>query len=90
MLNSEEKINQIDQIEDYTVTHVGDGKFKVNLENGVIKDAGDILCGMIRYTYFEDYCLPEIGWNTTRKQLYRDYLPKLQKAMMNGEIDLTK
>ena len=34
---------------------------------------------MVRYTYFEDYALPEIGWEVTRKQLMQDYLPKMLK-----------
>lgn len=44
-----------------------------------VKEAGSNLCGMIRYTYFEDYALPEIGWEVTRKQLMQDYLPKMLK-----------
>ena len=53
---------------DYLVTHLGEGKFQVKMENNEIKEAGINLCGMIRYTYFEDYSLPEIGWKVTRKQ----------------------
>ena len=32
---------------------------------------------MIRYTYFEDYTLPEVGWN--------DYTPKMQKDVLDGK-----
>jgi len=73
-------------MENYTVVHIGKGKFQVKLENGEIKSAGHVLCGMIRYTYFEDYDLPEIGWSVTRTQLYEDYIPKLQKDLGEGKI----
>jgi hypothetical protein len=46
--------------------------------------------GMIRYTYFEDYELPPIGWNITRDQLIKDYFPKLMKDVQEGKIDLNK
>ena len=52
------------------------------MENGKTKEAGSNLCGMIRYTYFKDYTLPAIGWTITRKQLYEDYLPKIQKNLL--------
>jgi len=74
------------EIEDYLVTHLGNGNFQVKMENNEIKDAGENLCGMIRYTYFEDYSLPEIGWNITGKQLNKDYIPKVQKDVLNGKI----
>jgi hypothetical protein len=70
-------------IEDYLAIHIGEGKFLVKLENGETKEAGSNLRGMIRYTYFEDYTLPTIGWSVTRKQLYEDYLPKIQKDLIN-------
>lgn len=65
----------------YLITHTGEGKFQVELESGEIKDAGEDLRGLIRFVYFEDYTLPEIGWQVTRKQLMRDYLPKIGKFM---------
>lgn len=74
------------EIENYRVTHLGEGKFQVIMENGEMKEAGSNLCGMIRYTYFEDYTLPEIGWQVTRKRLYDDYLPKVQQDVLNGKI----
>ena len=46
-------------MDNYTVIHVGDGKFVVELDDGVRKEAGKNLCGIIRYTYFEDYSLPK-------------------------------
>jgi len=72
----------IDGIEDYLVVHIGEGKFLVKLGNGETTIAGKNLCGMIRYTYFEDYELPVIGWSVTRIQLYKDYLPKIQKDIL--------
>jgi hypothetical protein len=68
------------------VTHIGEGKFQVKLESGEIKEAGPNLCGLIRYTYFEDYTLPEIGWKVTRKQLMEDYLPKIQQDVLSGKF----
>jgi hypothetical protein len=69
--------------EDYLLTHIGEGKFHVKMENNEIKDAGSLLRGIIRYTYFEDYNLPKIGWQVTRKQLMKDYLPKMQQDFLN-------
>jgi len=45
---------------------------------------------MIRYTYFEDYTLPEIGWKVTRKQLYDNYLPKMQQDVLSGKLKPNK
>ena len=73
-------------MEDYLVTHLGEGKFQVKMENNEIKYAGSSLCGMIRYTYFEDYTLPEFGWQVTRKQLMEDYLPKMQQDVLSGKL----
>ena len=77
-------------MEDYLVKHIGDGKFEVKLGNGEIKEAGSNLCGMIRYTYFEDYSLPEIGWQTTRIKLMEDYLPKMTQDMLSGKLKLNQ
>jgi hypothetical protein len=70
------------EIDDYLLTHLGEGKFQIKVENDEVKEAGSSLCGMIRYTYFEDYSLPEIGWEVTRKQLMEDYLPKMQQDFL--------
>ena len=69
--------------EDYLVTHLGEGKFQVKMKNNEIKEAGSLLRGIIRYTYFEDYSLPKIGWKVTRSQLMKDYLPKMQKDFLS-------
>ena len=74
------------EIEDYLVVHLGEGKFQVKMENDELKEAGSNLSGMIRYTYFEDYALPEIGWQVTRKQLMKDYFPKIQQDVLCGKI----
>lgn len=71
---------------DYLITHLGDGKFEVKMEEDRIKEAGPNLCGMIRYTYFEDYTLPEIGWKVSRIQLMKDYLPKMQQDVLSGKL----
>ena len=70
------------EIDDYLLTHLGEGKFQIKLENDEVKEAGSNLCGMIRYTYFEDYTLPEIGWEVSRKQLMKDYLSKMQQDFL--------
>lgn len=75
---------------EYTATHIGEGKFEVKMSNGDIKNSGPNMEGMIRYTYFEDYELPPIGWNITRDQLIKDYFPKLMKDVQEGKIDLNK
>ena len=69
--------------EDYLVTHLGEGKFQVKMKNNEIKEAGSLLRGIIRYTYFEDYSLPKIGWKVTRSQLMKDYLPKMHQDFLN-------
>lgn len=69
--------------EDYLVIHLGEGKFQVKMKNNEIKEAGSLLRGIIRYTYFEDYSLPKIGWKVTRSQLMKDYLPKMQQDFLN-------
>lgn len=46
----------------YIVKHIGEGKFSVIMnDTQEVKEAGPNLCGMIRYTYFEDYSLPPIS-----------------------------
>lgn len=75
---------------DYLITHIGGGEFKIEMGNGEIKKPGKSLCGMIRYTYFEDYTLPEIGWQVTRKQLMEDYLPKMQQDVLSGKLKPNK
>jgi len=71
----------------YTVKHIGKGRFEVKLhETNEIKNAGSSLCGMIRYTYFEDYTLPPIGWEVTQKKLMEDYHPKVFKDISDGKI----
>lgn len=73
---------------EYTATHIGEGKFEVKMSNGDIKNSGPNMEGMIRYTYFEDYELPPIGWNISRDQLIKDYFPKLMKDVQEGKINV--
>lgn len=73
-------------MEQEVITHLGEGKFQIKMENDEIKGVGPGLCGIIRYTYFEDYTLPEIGWQITRKQLMIDYIPKMQQDVLNGKL----
>ncbi len=74
---------------DYEVKHIGDGKFEVTI-NGDVKEAGPNLCGMIRYTYFEDFSYPPIGWSTNRLKLLEDYNKKVIPDIMSGKIKLGK
>jgi len=66
--------------------HVGEGKFIAEMEDGTFKDLGPNAIGMIRYTYFEDYQLPQVGWEVTRGKLLEDYQPKVMKDIMEGKI----
>ncbi len=50
-----------------------------------IKQAGPSLCGMIRFTYFEDYSLPEVGWQITRVKLMEDYQDGHQNMKMHQQ-----
>jgi hypothetical protein len=70
------------EMDDYLLTHIGEGKFQIKMENDEIKEVGSSLSGIIRYTYFEDYTLPEIGWQVSRKQLMKNYLPKMQQDFL--------
>jgi hypothetical protein len=74
----------------YKVKHIGDGIFEATLDNGEVKEVGSNLIGMIRYTYFEDFSLPPIGWEVTQKKLMEDYQPKVMKDIMDGKIQYGK
>jgi len=70
----------------YTLKHKGEGKFNVIMEDGSIKEAGPNLCGMIRYTYFEDFTIPPLDWEVTYRRLLEDYQPKVFKDIQEGKI----
>jgi hypothetical protein len=74
----------------YKVKHIGNGIFEATLDSGEVKEVGSNLIGMIRYTYFEDFSLPPIGWEVTQKQLMEDYQPKVMKDIMYGKIQYGK
>jgi hypothetical protein len=67
------------------IKHIGDGKFNVHYD-GEVKEAGVNLAGIIRYTYFQDYTLPPIGWEVNWSDLMNDYLPKMQNDVLIGKI----
>ena len=73
---------------DLKYRHTGDGKFVAEMEDGSIKDLGPKAVGMIRYTYFEDYQLPEIGWEVTSVKLLEDYQPKMLKDYQEGKFEI--
>lgn len=89
LIMRKEQINN-SNIANYIVTHIGEGKFQVKTEDNEIKQAGSNLCGMIRYTYFEDYSLPEIGWKVTWNQLMEDYTPKMVQGVLSGKLKLNQ
>ena len=68
------------------ITHIGNGEFNVKLSEEKTVTAGPNLCGMIRYTYFEDFELPELNWTITQKQLHEDYFKKITQAIEDGTI----
>ena len=65
---------------DFLIKHIGGGKFECYTDEGV-KSVGENMCGIIRFTYFEDFTLPEVGWETTRLTLLRDYNIKLMPQL---------
>lgn len=71
---------------DLIITHISNGNFKVEMSNGDVKNAGENLRGMIRYTYFEDFTLPPEGWSVSQKKLIEDYFPKVMKDIKDGKI----
>ena len=74
---------------DLVYKHTGGGKFVAEMEDGSFKDLGPKAVGMIRYTYFEDYQLPEVGWEVTRGKLLEDYQPKMLKDFKDGMFEIS-
>lgn len=70
----------------YTLRHIGGAKFEAVLDGGEVKEVGSSLLGMIRYTYFEDFSVPPVGWQVTQEQLLKDYHPKVMKDIQEGKI----
>jgi len=68
------------------IRHIVDGKFELVMPDGEIKSVGPNIAGMIRYTYFEDYTLPPIGWSVTREKLLNDYQEKVIPDIIAGKI----
>lgn len=74
----------------YTIRHIGAAKFEATLDTGEIKEVGPNLIGMIRYTYFEEFGIPHVGWQVTQEQLLKDYQPKVLKDIQEGKIQAGK
>jgi hypothetical protein len=70
----------------YTIRHIGGARFEALMEGGETKEVGPNLIGMIRYTYFEDFSVPPMGWEVTQDQLMKDYHPKVFKDIQDGKI----
>lgn len=71
---------------EYTITHLGEGVFRATMTDGQVKEVGPNIRGMIRYTYFEDFSLPPVGWEVTQYRLLSDYHPKVMKDIMEGKV----
>lgn len=71
---------------EYLIEHLGFGKFQIHLPNGQTEQADDNLVGIIRYTYFFDYTLPEVGWRVSKSQLSKDYHPKMLGDLITGHF----
>ena len=69
----------------YIVTHISNGYFKVETDEGKILEAGKNLEGMIRYTYFEDFTLPPEGWSVSRVKLLKNYQVKIFNDIQSGK-----
>ena len=74
---------------DLKYRHTGDGNFVAEMEDGSIKDLDSKAVGIIRYTYFEDYQLPEVGWEVTRGKLLADYQPKMLKDYKERNFEIS-
>jgi hypothetical protein len=68
--------------------HTGRGEFIATFEDGGIEEVGKSLRGMIRYTYFEDYTFPPVGWEITHDVFIKDYMDKIMKDIREGKIIL--
>lgn len=55
------------------ITHVGNFEFSILLEDGQTLPTGPNYINVIKFTYFEDGEVPEIGWNVTHQQLLKDF-----------------
>lgn len=71
---------------DYKITHIGNGEFEITGDKDEILVNPRNLKSMIRYTYFEDYTLPKIGWKTTKNELFKDYVIKFRMDTAAGKI----
>jgi hypothetical protein len=71
---------------EYKITHLGEGVFSATLKDGQVKEVGPNIRGMIRYTYFDDFSLPPVGWEVTQNELMQDYHPKVMKDIMEGKV----
>jgi len=76
--------------DNFLITHIGEGKFIATLEDGDTKRIGPSLSGIIRYTYFEDFTLPEEGWTCEHSKLMEDYFPKVFEDVKSGKISKDK
>jgi hypothetical protein len=75
---------------EYTIRHKGNGEFEAIMDDGEVKEAGPNIIGMVRYTFFEDFSLPPISWQVTRKELLEVYQPKVMKDISEGKINIGK
>ena len=74
----------------YKIIHLGGGQFQAVMNNGEIKEVGNNIKGMIRYTFFEDYSFPPVNWEITQKDLLEAYHPKVLADIASGKIKPSK
>lgn len=72
-------------MDDRIIKHIGNGKFTIEIDGRTV-ECGPNLCGIIRYTYFEDFTIPELDWSVVHKKLTEDYFKKIMEAVDNGDI----
>ena len=70
-----------------TLEHIGEGNLVAHTPEG-IKEVGKNLNGMVRYTYFEDFTLPPIGWTCSREDLLKDYHKKVSVQIIQDRLKI--
>jgi len=67
--------------------HTGDGNLKAHTPEGT-KEVSKNLNVMVRYTYFEDFTLPPIGWTCSRENLFKDYHRKVSDQIIQDRLKM--
>jgi hypothetical protein len=70
-----------------TLEHIGDGNLVAHTTQGT-QEVGKNLNGMVRYTYFEDFTLPPIGWTCSHEDLLKDYHRKVSDQIIQDRLKM--